>query len=135
MMIKVVAVVLLFAATLAAQSTDVSGTWVAKAQGPMGEMEIVYRLNVENGKITGTQTLPFGDAPIIDGKIEGDQVEMTVEMEFFGNIQRRTVTAKIVGDELHVTPAMPGPPPGGGPAEVCSSLGERRASPRSRGED
>jgi hypothetical protein len=81
----------------------------------MGEMELVYELKVVNGKITGAQKMPFGDAPIVDGKIEGDQFELIVEMESFGNLQRRIVTGKIVGDELHIVPAMPGPPPGMGP--------------------
>jgi alpha-galactosidase len=81
----------------------------------MGEMEIVYELKVVNGKITGAQKMPFGDAPIVDGKIEGDQFELIVEMESFGNLQRRTVTGKIVENELHIVPAMPGPPPGMGP--------------------
>lgn len=110
---RIVAFVVVLAATLAGQMKDVSGTWGAKTKGLMGEMEIVYRLKAENGKITGSQTLPFGDAPIVDGKVEGDEIEMTVEREFFGNIQRRTITAKIVGDELHINPAMPGPPAGG----------------------
>jgi hypothetical protein len=41
-------------------SPDISGTWIAKMSGPMGEIEIVYKLKVDNGKITGTQSLPFG---------------------------------------------------------------------------
>ena len=115
---------------------DISGTWVAKMTNPMmGDVEIVYELKVDpTGKITGTQKMPFGDSPIVDGKVTGDKVEMIVETESFGNIARATATATIVGDELHITPAMPagggrgrggvggpggagapgGPPPGGG---------------------
>lgn len=81
----------------------------------MGEMEIVYKLKVDNGKITGTQSLPFGDSPIIDGLVTGDSFQFTVELESFGDVQKREVTGKIVGDTLVLTPAMPGPPPGGGP--------------------
>jgi alpha-galactosidase len=104
-----------------AQSKDISGTWVAKMTNPiMGEVEIVYELRVDAaGKITGVQKMPFGDSPITDGKITGDRVEMTVETESFGNITKATATAVIVGDELHITPAMPagggrGRGPGGG---------------------
>src|SRR5262249_18636675 len=101
------------------QTKDISGTWVAKRQTPNGEMELVYELKVADGKITGTQKMQFGDSPIIDGKIDGDQFEFTVEMGSSGNLQKRVVTGKIVGDELHFVPAMPGPPPGaagqGGP--------------------
>lgn len=81
-----------------------------------GEAEIVYELKVDkNGKITGTQKLPFGDSPIVDGKIDGDNVTMTVETESFGTLSKGTAMATIVGDELHITPAMPPRPNGGGP--------------------
>jgi alpha-galactosidase len=83
--------------------------------GPMGEMEIVYKLKVDNGKITGTQSLPFGDSPIVGGQVTGDSFHFTVELESFGDIQKKEVSGKIVGDTLILTPAMPGPPPGGGP--------------------
>lgn len=97
---------------------DISGTWVAKMPSPMGEMEIVYRLVVHNGKITGTQTLPFGDSPIVDGQITGDSFRFTVDLESFGSIQKKEVSGNVVGDTLVLTPAMPGPPgnaPGGPP--------------------
>jgi alpha-galactosidase len=96
-------------------SADISGTWVAKMSGPMGEMEIVYKLNVDHGKITGTQSLPFGDSPIVDGQITGDSFHFTVELESFGDIQKREVSGKIEGDSLVLTPAMPAPPSGSGP--------------------
>jgi alpha-galactosidase len=93
---------------------DTSGTWVAKRSSPMGEMEIVYKLEVHDGKITGTQVLPFGDSPIIDGQITGESFHLTVEVESFGSLQKKEVIGQIVGDRLVLTPAMPGPPPGGG---------------------
>ncbi len=82
---------------------------------PMGEMEIVYKLTVKDGKITGSQGLPFGDSPIVDGAVQGDAFHFTVALEMFGDIQKKDVTGKIVGDTLVLTPAMPGPPPGMGP--------------------
>ena len=94
---------------------DISGTWVAKMTTPMGEMEITYKLKVNDGKITGTQSLPFGDSPIVDGRVSGDTFRFVVELESFGNIQKREVQGKIVGDTLELIPAMPAPPPGMGP--------------------
>jgi alpha-galactosidase len=94
---------------------DISGTWVAKRDTPMGEMELVWELKVTDGKITGTQRLPFGDSPIVSGTIDGDKFEFVVELESFGTVSRRTASGTIVGDELHIVPAFPAPPPGGGP--------------------
>jgi alpha-galactosidase len=92
---------------------DISGTWIAEMQSPGGDSEIVYEFKVENGKITGTQRLPFGDSPIIDGKIEGNHFEFTVQTESFGKLNDQVVAGEIVGDELKIAVTMPGPPEGG----------------------
>jgi alpha-galactosidase len=110
---------------------DISGVWVAKATMPMGELEIVYRLHVDSeGNITGSQSLPFGDAPITSGKVDGENIDFTVELESFGNIQKREVKGTIVGDELHLVPAMPGPPPGAGGNGPGSADAARPPRPR-----
>jgi alpha-galactosidase len=132
-----------FALVLAGQTQDISGTWVAKTTNPMGDVEVVYELKVDsNGKITGWQKLPFGDSPIVDGKVTGNKVEMVVETENFGTISKATATAEIVGDELHITPAMPagggrgrGGPGGmaGGPGGMAGGPGAGRGGGRGRG--
>jgi len=97
-------------------SNEITGTWIAKRTTPMGEMETVYDLKVEGGKITGTVSGPFGDSPIVEGKINGNDLEFTSVMDFFGQGRRMTTKGKIVGDELHLTPQGGfGPPPGAGP--------------------
>jgi alpha-galactosidase len=98
-----------------AQTRDISGTWIAKLQTPFGEIEVVWELKAVDGRITGAQKLPFGDAPIVDGRIAGDTIELVVELESFGTISRRTVKGRAVGDELHIEPALPQPPPGAAP--------------------
>ena len=98
----------------------------------MGEMEIVYKLQVKDGKITGTQGLPFGDSPIVDGQVTGDTFHLTVELESFGSIQKKEVSGKIVDDTIILTPAMPGPPPGvgaGGPEPGIPPAGPPLAGP------
>ena len=97
---------------------DVSGTWSATMSSPMGEMEIVYKLKVTDGKITGTATMPFGDSPIIDGAVEGENIHFVVQMDAFGNSTKAEAKGKIVGDTLVLTPAMPAPPDSGdGPGD------------------
>lgn len=110
-----------------AQTKDISGTWVAKVQTGMGEQEVAYRFKVENGKITGTQIMQFGESPIIDGKVNGDEFDFTVEMDRFGQKQQVKGTGKIVGDDLQIMPAMPGPPPqgAGGPGGPGGPGGQR----------
>lgn len=116
--------IVIFALLLGAQTKDISGTWIAKATSPFGEMELVYKLAVDqNGNLTGSQELPFGESPIIAGKVTGDHFEFTVELDAFGTVQKANGSGKIVGDTLEITPALPAPPaprpgeaapPGGG---------------------
>jgi alpha-galactosidase len=97
---------LLFGAT----SQDISGTWVGKINGPFGQMEVVYELKVDaQGAIHGVQKMDFGDWPIVDGKLQGEEFELTVEAESFGEMQKRTTKGKILGDALEILPVMPAP--------------------------
>jgi alpha-galactosidase len=96
------------APSAASPSSDISGTWIAKAPSRMGgEMEIVYRLKVADGNITGSQGLPFGDSAITSGQVSGETFHFTVALDAFGKIENREVTGKIVGDTLLLTPALP----------------------------
>lgn len=101
-----------------AAAPDVTGTWVSRMTGPMGEMEFVFRLKAEaDGRLGGSINSPFTNAPILAGSINGNDIELTIETESFGDLQRRTVKGKLVGDELQFESAslMPGGPPAGGP--------------------
>src|SRR6185437_4789837 len=86
-----------------------------KTENPMmGEVEYVYEIKVDaSGKISGNQRNPFGDSPIIDGKINGNEFELKVQTEFFGNLQVQTVRGTIEGETLKITPSMPGSGNGG----------------------
>lgn len=113
--IPLCAAVALFAQT-APPAKDISGTWIARMTSPMGEMEIVFVLKMApDGKVSGSQRMPLGDSPIVAGQVSGEEFTFTVEQESFGTISKRESKGRIKGEELEITPAMPGPPPGMGP--------------------
>ncbi len=114
---KLCSLFLLLTLAISAQPKDISGTWVAKMNTPMDEMEMVYRFQLSAaGKITGSQTMPMGDAPIVDGKITGDEFAFTTEQEMFGNVMKRVTKGKVTGEEMVLTRSGPqGPPPGARP--------------------
>ena len=100
---------------VAAAATDVTGTWVARQASPMGEMEFVFRLKGDaKGALSGSVTTPFNDGPILGGSVRDTVITLSIETEFFGDLQRRTVTGRIVGDQLQFESAalMPSAPPG-----------------------
>jgi len=57
----------------------------------------------------------------VDGKITGNEFEITVKMEFFSNIQTRTAKGTMEGETLLITPAMPERPDRKGPGGISIS--------------
>jgi alpha-galactosidase len=107
-------------------SADISGTWVGAWRGDpmMGDQEIVYELKSENGNITGYQKMSFNtDSYIVNGKINGNLLELTIRMESFGISKDYVTTGEIIGNELRITPAIPGPPAGAPPEIGNNSSG------------
>ena len=104
----------------AANAPDISGTWVAHQNGPFGEMELIGRFKTDAAGHIGGFLTAFNDSPIRDGRVVGDHVELTVEMDSFGDVEQRQITAQLVGDELRFDsaafmPRMPAAPPGAPP--------------------
>jgi hypothetical protein len=90
--------------SLAALAADASGTWKATVETPNGAMENTFTLKVDGDKLTGTITMgQFGEAPISEGKVDGDNVSFLVVREFNGNQFRINYKGKVAGDEMKLT--------------------------------
>jgi len=77
--------ILLAAFALSASAADIAGTWKAWFVGPIGERpkmvsEMTFDLAVAGAKLTGMAHMSVwpGDAPITEGKIDGDRISFTV---------------------------------------------------------
>jgi len=88
--------------TLTAWAADLNGKWVAKVQGPNGEMEVTYVLKVEEGKITGTASSHMGEMKINEGTITGDDVVFQLEVNMNGESRKFEHKGKLAGDELNL---------------------------------
>ena len=64
--------------------TDVSGTWEAVVNSPMGEQKSTMTLKQDGDTVTGTNAGANGSVDIYDGKIDGDtltwKMDITVPM-------------------------------------------------------
>src|SRR5450759_201727 len=70
---------------IVALAADASGTWKASVETPNGTMENTFTFKVEGDKLTGTITMgQMGEAPISEGKVDGDNVSFAVVREFNG---------------------------------------------------
>jgi hypothetical protein len=85
-------------------AADASGTWKASIETPNGTMENTFTLKVAGDKLTGTITMgQMGEAPISEGKVDGDNVSFAVVRERDGNQFKIAYKGKVAGDEMKLT--------------------------------
>jgi hypothetical protein len=83
------------------QAADVSGTWIAQVPGRDGNtMETTFTFKVAGEALTGNMENQFGERPISDGKVTGDQIAFNVNIEFNDNKMTLVFTGKVTGNEI-----------------------------------
>jgi hypothetical protein len=93
-----VLVLLLFAA-LTAFGAEVAGKWKATWESPNGPREVTFTFQVTSGKLAGIATGPQGEAPITEGKMDGDKINFIVEKDDF----KAVFTGTISGDDMKLS--------------------------------
>jgi antitoxin component YwqK of YwqJK toxin-antitoxin module len=94
---------------LTASAADVSGTWKAAIETPNGALETTFKFKVDGNKLTGSTSNEFmGEAPISDGKVDGDSLSFTVNASFNGNDVKLNYKGTVAGDEMKLTLEIPG---------------------------
>ncbi len=104
---------MLLALTAPAWAADVTGKWVAEREGREGPMEITFDFQVAGSELTGTMSTQFGETPISEGKVEGDEISFVIVRSFGGNEMKMLYKGKVAGDEISFTMEMQGAPTGG----------------------
>jgi hypothetical protein len=93
---------LAFAGVLAA--ADVAGKWTAQVPGRGGEtQETTFNFKVSGSALTGTMVNPRGETAISDGKIDGDNLSFSVNLNFGGNDIKLLFKGKVSGAEIKFT--------------------------------
>jgi len=92
---------LAFAGMLCA--ADISGKWTASFETQIGVQNYTYDFKVDGEKLTGTAKSQFGEGPIIEGSVKGDEITFVENLDFDGQQVRITYTGKIAGDEIKFT--------------------------------
>ena len=97
-------VALLGILVFSAAAAGVDGKWTAQVPGRQGNtQETTFNLKADGDKLTGTVTTRRGDAPISDGKIDGDNISFVTVLEFNGNQIKILYKGKVSGDEIKFT--------------------------------
>lgn len=86
----------LFSAVLFA--SDFDGKWKTTIQTDMGEMSFTMDYKVDGETVSGTLSSDMGDLPFSGGKVSGNQIEYTLD------IQGMKITHKgtLDGDKINV---------------------------------
>jgi hypothetical protein len=94
---------------LTALAADVNGKWVAQVPGRGGQTrEVTFNFKADGNTLTGTVTTPRGDSEISDGKIEGDTISFSQNLEFGGNQVKLLYKGTVSGDEIKFTRSREG---------------------------
>jgi hypothetical protein len=87
-----------------AYAVDISGTWKASFDTPIGRQNYTYEFVVKDSTLTGRAKSENGDTAITEGKVEGDKVSFVENLNFQGTeikiTYRGTVTS---ADEIKFT--------------------------------
>ena len=79
--------ILILAALLAASAfaADVDGKWSGNMTTPGGDVAVGFTFKADGATLTGTTTGPDGmDVKITDGKLDGNNIAFTVNLDFGG---------------------------------------------------
>lgn len=91
----------LFAAgAIAADASDISGTWNASFDSQVGVQTYTYTFKVEGGKLTGQAKSNLGETPI-SGTVDKDTVTFVENLDYQGMQLAISYTGKVVSaDEI-----------------------------------
>jgi hypothetical protein len=95
------AAVLMFAA--AALAANIDGVWTATFNTQIGEQHYTYTFKADGEKLSGTAKNDFGETPIDDGVIKGNDISFTENLDFQGQKINIKYTGKVNGDEIKFT--------------------------------
>jgi hypothetical protein len=89
---------------VSAFAADVSGKWTGEMPGRGGQARpVTLTLKADGGSLSGTMGGGQNEAPISDGKVDGDNVSFKVVREFNGNSMTMLYKGMVSGDDLKLT--------------------------------
>jgi hypothetical protein len=93
-----------FVFIVALVTTDLTGTWKGTVNYQGTQLELTYKLKAEGTVLTGTVTSSYGEIPLTDGKISGNDFSYKIDV---GNGPHEA-TGKYYGDSIVIVSAVTG---------------------------
>jgi hypothetical protein len=101
----ILAVLAMLCITFAASAADATGKWTGEVAGRNGNQPITFNLKAAGALLTGTITTAQGDAPIEEGKVNGDTITFSRSTpgRDGGPPNKQTYTGKVGADTIEFT--------------------------------
>ncbi len=63
------------------EESKINGAWLAKVQGPQGDMELTFTFKVDGNTITGSDSSSIGLIALTNGIVHGNDFSFDIEMQ------------------------------------------------------
>jgi len=93
-------------------AAGLTGKWSGAISMNGDDIPLTYTFKADSGKITGTASNPQGDAPITGGKIKGDSIFFSIDVngvdvphtgKYFSSADSISLNIDYQGTKLHTT--------------------------------
>jgi len=89
----------------------VDGKWTGMLDTPMGPVNVTFNFKADGAMLAGSTTAPDGtELPIKNGKVDGDKIAFTVEVDFGGMPLTLGYTGVVSADQIKLTLDVMGMP-------------------------
>ena len=108
LLLGVIGVLLVSSSALAA---PVDGKWTGMLDTPMGPVNVAFNFKADGAMLTGSTTAPDGtELPIKNGKVDGDKIAFTIDVDFGGMALTLDYTGVVSADQIKMTLSVMGMP-------------------------
>jgi hypothetical protein len=108
LLLGIIGVLLVSSSALAA---PVDGKWTGMLDTPMGPVNVGFNFKADGAVLTGSTMAPDGtELPIKNGKVDGDKIAFTVEVDFGGMALTLDYTGVVSADQIKMTLSVMGMP-------------------------
>jgi hypothetical protein len=97
--------------SLPASAATVDGKWAGSLETPMGTIPVSYEFKADGAVLNGTTGTPDGGTVAIkNGKVDGEKISFTVDLDFGGMAFTLSYTGVVSADQIKITGDFMGMP-------------------------
>ena len=92
-------------------AAPVDGKWTGMIDTPMGPAPVAFTFKADGAALAGSTTGPDGsETPIKGGKVDGDKIAFSVDLDFGGMPLTLSYTGVVSADQIKLTADFMGMP-------------------------